>query len=139
MILIPSVVFITASSVLLNILLRDKYLAYAASIAAGGGLFYLYSQGYNHWLYNPVLYRLWTYADLTGGGSSRALILTHRVYWLAIAGACLSLALICLRRKSVIGLRGGGLGGGIDRSALALIVSVAIAVAAGYAIVSSSR
>ncbi|HEY9401846.1 MAG TPA: hypothetical protein VIQ24_04085 [Pyrinomonadaceae bacterium] len=138
-ILIPSIVFITATSVLLNILLRDKYLAHAVSIAAGGGLFYLYSQGYNHWLYNPVLYRLWTYADLTGGGSSRTIILTHRVYWLAIAGACLSLALICLRRKSAIGLRGDVRLGFVSRPTLALLVSLTIAVAAGYALVSSLR
>jgi hypothetical protein len=28
------------------------------------GLFYLYNVGYNHWLYNPMMYGLWTYADL---------------------------------------------------------------------------
>jgi ABC-type transport system involved in multi-copper enzyme maturation permease subunit len=138
-ILLPGVVFITAASVLLNVILRDKYLAYAASIATGGGLFYLYGQGYNHWLYNPVLYQLWTYADLTGAGGNRARILTHRIYWLAIAVACLSLALVCLRRKSGGGLRRGG---GNDRArnasraVLMLVVSIVIAVAAGYLIVS---
>ncbi|MDX6271322.1 MAG: type transport system permease protein [Acidobacteriota bacterium] len=139
LILIPSVVFITAASVLANVLLRDKYLAYAASIATGGGLFYLYSQGYNHWLYNPVLYQLWTYADLNGAGSNRALIVTHRIYWLAIAAACLSLALVCLRRKSTSGLRGDKRGSSWGWAALTLVVSIAIAVAAGYVIVSTAR
>ena len=58
----------TAPSIALNVLLRDKYFTYALSIGTGVGLFYLYSQGYNHWLYNPVLYNLWTYSDLTGAG-----------------------------------------------------------------------
>src|SRR5207237_81882 len=37
LILLPSVVVIAACAVLLNVLLRDKYLTYAASIAIGGG------------------------------------------------------------------------------------------------------
>ena len=52
---------------MLNVLLRDKYFAYAVSIGLGGALFYLYSIGQNHWLYNPLAYRLWSYADLTSG------------------------------------------------------------------------
>src|ERR1041384_2533246 len=98
-ILLPSIVFIGAATVLLNVILRDKYLAYAVSIATGGGLFYLYSQGYRHWLYNPVLYQLWSYIDLTNGGSNQTRILTHRVYWLAIACACLTLAHVLFERQ----------------------------------------
>src|SRR5205807_4101303 len=63
-ILIPGVVFLAAVSVMLNVLLRSKYVVYAASIGIGGALFYLYSIGFNHWSYNPVLYHLWNYADL---------------------------------------------------------------------------
>lgn len=40
-ILVPSMVFMGAASVALNILLRDKYLAYAVSLAIGGGFYYL--------------------------------------------------------------------------------------------------
>ena len=134
-ILIPSVAFITAWAVLLNVILRDKYLAYAASVATGAVLFYLYSRGYNHWLYNPVLYQLWTYTDLTGAGGKRALILVHRVYWLANACACLSLAHACFGRKSAEGLRGGVAG----RSMLLLAASIAVALAAGFAVLSLSR
>ena len=59
-ILIPNIVFLTAVSVSLNVLLRNKYLTYVISIGTGAALFYLYNVGYNHWLYNPLLYRLWT-------------------------------------------------------------------------------
>jgi ABC-type transport system involved in multi-copper enzyme maturation permease subunit len=98
-ILVPSLVFMAAASIALNVLLRDKYVAYAVSIATGSGLFYLYSQGYNHWLYNPVLYGLWTEGDLSGGpGFSRVFGL--RLYCLAISVASLVMAHFCFARKS---------------------------------------
>jgi ABC-type transport system involved in multi-copper enzyme maturation permease subunit len=98
-ILIPSIVFIIAASVALNVLLRDKYLTYAVSIGIGIGLFYLYGQGYNQWLYNPLLYQSWTYADLTGSLSDQAHFLLRRIYWLALACFCLALAHLCFHRK----------------------------------------
>ena len=91
-ILVPSLAFMAAASIALNVLLRDKYLAYAVSIATGSGLFYLYSQGYNHWLYNPVLYGLWTEGDLVGTGSGFSRLLSLRVYWLAITLVCFLIA-----------------------------------------------
>ena len=87
---------------MLNVLLRDKYLAYALSIGTGVGLVYLYSQGHNGWLYNPLLYHLWTYSDLTGTALDRILI--HRVYCLALAGFFLAVAHLCFQRKSAKGL-----------------------------------
>jgi len=83
-ILVPSLTFMAASSIALNVLLRDKYLAYAVSIGTGSGLFYLYSQGYNHWLYNPVLYGLWTEGDLAGTGSGFSRLLSLRLYCVAL-------------------------------------------------------
>jgi len=65
----------------------------------GAGLFYLYGQGYNHWLYNPMLYQLWNYADLTGAGNKLGTILTHRLYCVTIASAFLSLAHLFFQRK----------------------------------------
>ncbi len=98
-ILVPSLAFIAAASIALNVLLRDKYVVYAVSIATGSGLFYLYSQGYNHWLYNPVLYGLWTEGDLSAGPAfSRVVVL--RVYCLAISVASLVIAHFCFARKS---------------------------------------
>src|SRR5204863_1546910 len=40
-ILIPGAVFLAAFSVMLNVLFRDKHVAYAMSIGLGGALFYL--------------------------------------------------------------------------------------------------
>jgi hypothetical protein len=94
-VLVPGIVFITAFVVLLNVLLRNKYLAYVAAIGTGAGLFYSYSVGYNHWLYNPLLYQLWKYQDLTS-----ARILTSRLYCLIFAAACLALAHVLFERRS---------------------------------------
>ncbi|HEX7531185.1 MAG TPA: ABC transporter permease [Pyrinomonadaceae bacterium] len=47
-ILIPNAIFMAAAALVLNVLLRDRYLTYAAAIGTCAGLFYLYSQGHNH-------------------------------------------------------------------------------------------
>jgi ABC-type transport system involved in multi-copper enzyme maturation permease subunit len=133
-ILIPSIVFMTGISIALNVLLRDKYLAYAVSIGTGAGLFYLYGQGYNHWVYNPLLYQLWKYADLTGAGNNRATILMHRVYCLAIASACLSLAHLFFQRESTKRFLVDGRLSGPGWAILIAVVSVAIAAVTGWII-----
>jgi ABC-type transport system involved in multi-copper enzyme maturation permease subunit len=137
LILLPSIVFILGASVALNVLLRDKYLVYALSIGISGGLFYLYSVGYNHWLYNPLLYHLLNFADLTGAGNKLGTILTHRLYCLAIASTCLSFAHLFFQRKSTklfqVGNRLSGPGWPISIA----LVSVALAAVTGWIIISS--
>ncbi|HYJ86062.1 MAG TPA: ABC-2 transporter permease, partial [Pyrinomonadaceae bacterium] len=96
-ILVPSLAFVGAFAIALNILLRDKYVTYTVSSATGLGLFYLYSQGYNHWLYNPVLYGLWTESDLN---PVPARLLLLRAYWLGITLICLLLAHFGFQRKT---------------------------------------
>jgi ABC-2 type transport system permease protein len=97
LILFPSAFILTAISVAGTVVLRNKYAFYVVSIGTAAGLFYLYSNGYNHWLYNPVLYRLWSYADLASNLNTIAL---YRLYWLAIAGVCLVLAHLFFGRRS---------------------------------------
>jgi ABC-type transport system involved in multi-copper enzyme maturation permease subunit len=99
LILFPSAFILTAVSVLGNVVLRNKYFFYVVSIGTAAGLFYLYSNGYNHWLYNPVLYRLWSYADLMQDATFRAIV-SHRAYWSAAAIASLVVAHFFFERKS---------------------------------------
>ena len=127
-ILIPSIVFMISASIALNVLLRDKYLAYVASLGIGGGLFYLYSQGYNHWLYNPVLYQLWSYSDVIGVGSFHRQILTNRIYFLAISITCLALAHLFFERKAAKGFWTNGRPNAAGRAILLAIASATIAV-----------
>ena len=100
LVLLPGVIFVAGVSVFLNVLLKNKYVAYVVSVGTAAGLFYFYSVGSNHWLYNPLLYRLWSYADLIGAGNNQATILWHRLYCIAIAAFCLALAHILFERKS---------------------------------------
>jgi ABC-type transport system involved in multi-copper enzyme maturation permease subunit len=130
-ILLPGVALAAALSVALNVLLRDKYVTYALSFAAVGGLFYLYTQGYNHWLYNPVLYGLWSYADLTGTSGSHPPILTHRVYCLALTFMSLGLAQLFFPRRLEKGLEGEGPLGSNGWSILVTAVALVVAVVAG--------
>jgi ABC-type transport system involved in multi-copper enzyme maturation permease subunit len=133
-ILLPGIVFLTAVSVALNVVLRDKYITYAVSVGTGAALFYLYSQGYNHWLYNPLLYQLWRYTDLTGAEGNQATILLHRLYCFAIATACLSLAHIFFERKSTRALKAGARLSSRGWSIVVLIVSVVVTAIAGLLI-----
>jgi ABC-type transport system involved in multi-copper enzyme maturation permease subunit len=98
-ILLPGIIFLPAVSVLLNVALRNKYLVYVLSIGIAAGLLYLYNLGYNHWLYNPVLYRLWSYGDLMQAATLRAIV-WRRAYWLGAAILSLALAHLFFPRKS---------------------------------------
>jgi ABC-type transport system involved in multi-copper enzyme maturation permease subunit len=133
-IVIPSIFFMAGVSILLNVVLREKYLAYVAIVGWGAGLFYLYSQGHNHWLYNPVLYRLWTYPDLTGGGNNHATILIHRIYCLGAGIACLSLAHLLFRRKTTKGFWVDGRLTGKGWSILLTLVSLTVTITTGWII-----
>ena len=96
-IVVPNAIFMAAAALSLSVLVRDRYLTYALAIGVCAGLFYLYTQGHNHWLYNPLLFQLWDYAGLSGGARH---ILWNRLYIFALAGLFLSLAHLCYPRKS---------------------------------------
>lgn len=130
-VLLPTIVFMTAASIGLNVFLREKYFAYAVSIATGAGLLYLYNLGYNHWLYNPALYQLWTYSDLIGVGNDQGRILTQRIYWLALSCLCLALAHLGFRRKSAKGFRVNGRLGSTGWSLVVTVISLVAAVVTG--------
>ncbi|HEX5732969.1 MAG TPA: ABC transporter permease [Blastocatellia bacterium] len=134
-VLAPSVVFMTAASAAMNVFLREKYLAYAVSLALGGGLYYLTGQGYNHWLYNPALLNLWTPSDLVSGGPHLTRILVHRVYWLAISALLLALALLFFERKSTRVLKVRGRLSGKAWTILAALVLVLTAIITGFILV----
>ena len=133
-ILFPTIAFTTAAAIALNVLLRDKYVVYAVCIAVGAGVFYFYNVGYNHWLYNPALYQLWTYSDLTAPGSGERRILTHRIFYLALSCLCLALAQLAFRRKSARGLMIKGRPSSTAWALLVTIASVVVAVVTGIMI-----
>jgi ABC-2 type transport system permease protein len=130
-ILVPSALFMIAASVALNLFLRDKYLAYAVSLAIGGAIYYLTGQGYNNWLYNPVLNQLWTPSDLANGGSPLTRILIHRVYCLALSALLLALALLVFERKTTKALKENNRLSGRGWSIITAVVFALIAIITG--------
>jgi ABC-type transport system involved in multi-copper enzyme maturation permease subunit len=102
-VLLPTTVFVAAFSLALNVILRNKHVAYVVSIGTAAGLFYLYNIGHNHWLYNTAMFRLWSYADLTTPTSLR-MILWRRAFWLAIAILWIALAHLLFQRKASTGI-----------------------------------
>lgn len=58
---------------------------------------YMMVYGVVLWLYHPMLYQLWNYADLTG--NNQAFILVHRIYCLGIAGFAVAFAHLFFPRK----------------------------------------
>lgn len=98
-IVIPSIVFMAGVSILLNVVFREKYLAYVVIVGVGAVLSYLYSQGHNHWLYNPMLFQLWDYASLTGG-PNRVWIFEHRLFVLTMSAFFIMLAHLAYPRRS---------------------------------------
>jgi ABC-type transport system involved in multi-copper enzyme maturation permease subunit len=98
LILLPSALVLTALSLAVIVLLRNKYAFYVVAIGAGTGLLYLYNLGYNHWLYNPTLYRLWTFADLTNAATLQT-IAVRRLYVFGIAAICIAVAHLRFQRR----------------------------------------
>jgi hypothetical protein len=94
-VVVPSIVFMTSMVVALNALLRNKYATYVVAVGISAVLLYLYNIGYNHWTYNPLLYRLWTYPDLF-----TQTMLVRTLYCLGLAAALLALAHLVFERKS---------------------------------------
>lgn len=93
----PNAIFIAAGALALNVLVRDRYLAYAVVIGVCAGLFSLYTQGHNHWLYNPLLFQRWDYAAVAAMHSE---ILKNRIYIFAVTSVFLLLAHLWYLRKS---------------------------------------
>lgn len=98
LIIFPGLVFLAAMALVLNVVLREKYVTYAVSVGVAAAMFYLYSIGYLHWLYNPLAYHLWKYPDLIG--ANRNVLLLQRFYWLVVASLFLAIAHVCFARKT---------------------------------------
>jgi hypothetical protein len=98
LIIIPNVIVVISAATVLNVLLREKYLSYAVGFGIAIGLFYLFSQGHTHWLYNLVLHERWLPADLNGARLVHLLML--RLYAVSIAGLFLLISHLRFPRRT---------------------------------------
>jgi hypothetical protein len=92
---IPNAIFVSVAALALGVFLRDRYLSYLVTIGLGAGLWYLYSQGHNHWLFNPLMARFWNYEILIGAPGRVVLL---RAYTLALSLILLLAAHLAFRR-----------------------------------------
>lgn len=97
LIIFPGLVFLAAMALVLNAVLREKYVTYAVSVGIAAAMFYLYGMGYLNWFYNPLAYHLWKYPDLIG--ANRNVLLLQRSYWLGVSILVIVLAHFCFARK----------------------------------------
>ncbi|HEX8068327.1 MAG TPA: ABC transporter permease subunit [Pyrinomonadaceae bacterium] len=132
LVLLPGAAFMIAAATALHTLLRDKYLAYAVCLATGGGLFYLYNLGHNHPLYNPLLYGLWTPADLARGAPRLPYLLAHRLYCLALTALCLALAHLGFGRRLTGGRAAARRWRAHGPTLLAAVLAAALAYGTGW-------
>ncbi|HEV2904220.1 MAG TPA: hypothetical protein VGW32_04185, partial [Pyrinomonadaceae bacterium] len=82
---------------------------------------------------NPVLYGLWSYADLVRSATLNT-IGWHRAYCLAIALAFLALAHVLFPRKAAAGLLGGSAVSGRAWSFAIIIGSLTVATLSAFAL-----
>ena len=96
LILIPNAIFLCAAALALHVLLPGRYLAYVAGIGLCVGLFYAYSQGHTGWLYNPLLFKRWSYSELAD-----LRILSLRGYTLTLAAVLITIAHLANARRTL--------------------------------------
>lgn len=99
LIVVPNAIFLSATWLALHVLLPGRYVAYVAAIGICIGLSYFYSQGYTGELYNPLLFKIWSYSDLAGPNRPRIMML--RGYTLTLATAFILLAHLVNARRTL--------------------------------------
>lgn len=83
--LLPTILLMTAVALFVASLARNKQLAYAVLLALGGGMVWAFVRGHRHWLYNMPAVSLTSYSDIVGFGPLATILYTQRVYVCAIA------------------------------------------------------
>jgi len=99
LILIPNAILLCATCLALHVLLPGRYLAYVAATGICVGLVYFYSQGHTGSLYNPLLFKVWSYSDLAGPNRLRILML--RGYTLMLAAGFIIFAHLANARRTL--------------------------------------
>jgi ABC-type transport system involved in multi-copper enzyme maturation permease subunit len=96
-VVLPGIAILVTGALALNVLLRQRYVAYFASLVLGAGYVWLLVKGKRSLLANPLLFGHWSYSDLTRLAPYAERLRLHHLYWgsilvLLMALACLGLA-----------------------------------------------
>jgi hypothetical protein len=98
--MLPVVIIISAISLVLNVLVRGRYLAYFALISLCAGYLWLLFDGERSILFNPLLIGHLRYSDMTALEPFAETLRLHYLYWGALVGFLLCLATWFLARSS---------------------------------------
>ncbi|MCE9595127.1 MAG: hypothetical protein K8S98_13155 [Planctomycetes bacterium] len=100
-VLLPSILVMCALALVVNVLVRSRYLAYFALLAIGGAyVWWVVIRGERSLLWNPLLVGHWRYSDLTHLESAEPALGWHHAYWGALLVAALALANLLLERTA---------------------------------------
>ncbi len=97
--MLPAVVIICSISLVLNVLVRGRYLAYFGLILLGAGYLWLIVDGRRSVLWNPLLLGHVRYSDMTGLEPFELVLRLHHLYWGALVAFLLCLATWFLARN----------------------------------------
>lgn len=80
-VLLPAIVFLCTTALVVNVLVRGRYLAYFLLLGLGGGYIWLLIEGERSLLQNPLQIGHWRYSDITGLEPFAESLRLHHVYW----------------------------------------------------------
>ena len=97
-ILVPAIVVICGTSLIVNVLVRGRYLAYFSLIFLAGLYVWLFAEGHRSLLANPLMLGHIEYSDMTHLEPYHRALQLRDAYWGSLMGFCLCLACWFMRR-----------------------------------------
>lgn len=98
-VVLPSVAILCALALVVNVLVRGRYLAYFSLIGLGALYVWLLTQGRRDLVHNPLLVGHWSYSDMTRLEPFGDRLALHHLYWACVTGGLLALATWLLARR----------------------------------------
>ncbi len=97
-VVLPSILFLSMAALGVNVLTRNRYVAYFVCILLAGIYVWLLIEGRRSLLYNPLAVGHWAYSDLVGLAPFEQRLAWHHRYWGAALGALLALSCWWMQR-----------------------------------------
>lgn len=97
-VVLPSIVFLCTTALAVNVLTRQRYVAYFACILISGAYVWMLVEGRRSLLVNPLSVGHWAYSDLVGLGPFEKRLAWHHRYWAAVLGTLFALSCWWMQR-----------------------------------------
>jgi ABC-type transport system involved in multi-copper enzyme maturation permease subunit len=97
-VVLPSILFLSTLALGVNVLTRNRYVAYFVCILIAGVYVWALTEGHRSLLYNPLLVGHWAYSDLVGLGPFEQRLDWHHRYWAPLLVALFALSCWWMQR-----------------------------------------